>query len=356
MRILLLILLFFVNFCFSQTPLTINWEKNFGGTGFDESWSVVQTNDGGYIMAGRSTSNDGQITQSFGGQDFVVVKTNSDGQLTWIKKYGGSGLDFASDIKQDHQGNYIVVGYTNSINGQITQTYGNSDMWVIKIDSNGNLIWQKSFGGANFDYSKAVELAHDNDGYLILGANLLPLPNISNVRIIKIDLNGNIVWETTYSNMNNDIQDIIKTNDGNYAFITGSGDFTVVKINTLGSIIWQFSYGGSLNDEPFKILQTSDNGFIIVGATVSIDGDVLNHYGLPLIYDGWVIKLNANGILEWSKNYGGTEEDSLFGVVEVCDGYIIGGHSNSNNFDITNTLGGFDIFVLKINFNNYLDY
>lgn len=344
-----LVLLIIINFCFSQTPLTINWEENFGGEGFDESWSIVQTNDGGYIMAGRSTSTSGQITQSYGGQDFIVVKTDANGQLTWLKKFGGSGLDHAYDIKQDHQNNYIIVGYTNSINGQITNFYGNLDVWVIKIDNFGNLIWQKSIGTSVTEYAHSVELTHDNDGYIISGSSTLNQQ--SNVLVIRIDLNGNVIWQNIFVSTSSFSRDIIKTNDGNYALIGGGLDFRILKISPSGSIIWEFVYGGSLNDEPNRILQTSDGGFIVVGATASNDGDVLNHYGLPLIYDGWIVKLNQNGILEWSKNIGGTGEEEVYGVVEVCDGYIVSGYSNSTNNDISNNIGEFDVYVSKISFN-----
>ena len=344
----------FLNICFSQTPLTINWEKNFGGTNFDESWSVIQTSDGNYVFAGRTSSINFNLSSSYGGQDFMVIKINSQGTIIWSKNYGGNGQDHAYDLKEDSFGNLIIVGNTNSTNGMITQFFGNSDIWIIKIDQLGNLIWQKSLGYQYSENANSVEITHNNDGYLVCGRNQMSGQN--NLWILKLDLNGNIVWENTYNTIAF-AREIIKSNDGNYVicgngFSSGVAGYKIIKISPSGNIIWEYTYGGNSSDEPNKIIQTSDGGFIIVGGSASsISGDVLNHYGAQGTYDGWVIKLNSLGILEWSKNYGGTNDENLFGVVELCDGYILSGYTNSSDFDINNSIGGFDFVLFKTDFN-----
>ncbi len=146
----------------------ITWRKFFGGTGYDWGKTVVQTTDGGYVIAGYTNSVDGDITGNHGGNDLWVLKLNSAGVKQWSKVYGGSGDDEATSIIQTFDGGYLVSGYSNSIDGDITGNLGLYDIWILKLDAAGSLQWQKSYGGSLDDYSAATSQTPDS-GFIVAG-------------------------------------------------------------------------------------------------------------------------------------------------------------------------------------------
>jgi len=166
------------------------WEKSFGGSEVDQSRAIVKTRDNSYIIAGNSFSTDGDISSNFGSSDFWLIKINDLGELIWSKNFGGSNFDYATSITMASNG-YVVSGYSQSADNQLTTNFGNNDYWVMKIDEQGTLQWQKSFGGSGFDL--ALDAIETLDGHIIVVGetestdyNIAENRGLKDVLIIKV--------------------------------------------------------------------------------------------------------------------------------------------------------------------------
>src|SRR5207247_1541524 len=137
------------------------WEKSLGGSGDDYAYSIQQTNDDGFIVAGSSPSNDGDVSGNHGHTDFWIVKLDEDGNLLWQKSFGGSDYDQAKSIQQTVDGGYVVAGYSYSTDGDVSINHGANDYWIVKLDTIGNLVWQKSLGGSNYDQGNSIQQCAD---------------------------------------------------------------------------------------------------------------------------------------------------------------------------------------------------
>lgn len=286
----------------------IQWQKCLGGSGWEESWSIRQTYDGGYVVAGTSSSNDGDVTGNHGGSlDFWVVKLDSDGVLEWQKSLGGNGTDIAYSIKQTSEGGYIVVGESESTDGDVTGNHGSSDFWVVKLNETGDIQWQKSLGSGSYDRPNEVHVTTDG-GYVIVGE--------------VTDSGGDV---TGHHN----------------AF-----DWWVVKLDSLGDIQWQKCLGGNDDEWGRSVQQTSDNGYVIAGTTRSNNGDVSDNDGGQ---DFWVVKLTPEGNIQWKKTLGGPQAESANSIQQTSEGgYVLAGYSWSNNGDVSGNHGEADFWVVKL--------
>ena len=297
-----------------STPLlsqpTTQWQQGFGGTGGDEVFSTSATNDGGYIMLGRSNSTNGSVTGNHGSVDYWLVKTNAVGVLQWEKSYGGTADDRGYSVIQTSDGGYIMVGMSASNNGDVTGNHGGTypyDMWVVKTDSIGIIQWEKSYGGTSYDY-------------------------------------GTFILET--SNGNYMIYAVTSSTDGDVVGNHGTSDEWLVKLDATGNILWQRCYGGTAAEgiNAFdlgrkSLTPTSDGGYFITGASVSNDGDVTGHHtgtGGVIDYDVWVVKIDSTGAIQWQQSYGGTGVDRGRSGFQTADGgYIFSGQSSSTDGDVT---------------------
>lgn len=215
----------------------LEWRKFFGGTNNDRSFGVVNAHDGGYILAGASESDDFDITDPKGSYDFWAVKVDKNGSFVWENSFGGTGIDQAQDIMATPDGGYVIVGNTFSSDTQITKNQGQSDVWLIKIDDDGELLWQKSFGGSGFDAAHSVRPTEDN-GLLICGNSKSFDGDVSenfgenDIWIFKTDASGNVQWEKSFGGLGLDFgYDAIETNNGTIVLIgeTASQDFPEVQ-------------------------------------------------------------------------------------------------------------------------------
>ena len=360
-----LVFFFLISFGKAQVP-TIQWEKSLGGSGTGEiAWDIQQTTDNGYIVAGQSDSNDGDITGNHGSSDFWISKLNSSGNIIWQKSFGGSNSDYAKSIQQTSDGGYVVAGLSYSNDGDVTGNHGGSDYWVIKLDSTGNIIWSKSYGGSNDETLKSIQQTTDG-GYIIAGysfsnnGDVTGNHGISDYWIVKIDLVGNIIWQKSIGVSNSDFSSSIKqTTDGGYIVggyshsndfdVSGhhnAQDFWVVKLDILGNIVWQKSLGGDCAEQAYYIQQTTDGGYIVAGDSCSNDGDVTGNHGGN---DCWIVKLDSSGNIIWQKSLGGNLYDGANSMQQTLDGgYIIAGLSYSNTGDVTGNHGGGDYWIIKI--------
>ncbi|HET8804645.1 MAG TPA: T9SS type A sorting domain-containing protein, partial [Aequorivita sp.] len=283
------------------------WQKALGGSGQDMARSIQQTNDNGYIIAGMSNSIDGDVTGNHGDYDYWVVKLSEAGDLQWQKTYGGSASDAAYIIQQTEDDGYIVAGSSISNNGDATGNHGSGDYWVVKLNTTGNIQWQKSLGGSGWESATTIQQTLDG-GYIVSGES--------------------------------------SSTDGDVTGNHGSYDFWTVKLTESGTIQWQTSNGGSGFDSATSLQQTIDGGYIVAGYAGSTDGEITGNHGES---DYWIIKLKTNGTLEWQKTMGGSSWDSATTVQKTFDGgYIIAGFSESIDGDVTDNQGGPDYWIVKL--------
>ena len=219
---------------------TLLWSKSYGGSFSDTAYSAVETQTGDFIIVGSSDSDDADINTNIGSYDFWVLKLSSSGNMLWEKSFGGSEIDRARDVALTSDGNFLITGDSRSSNNDLTNNYGVSDIWIIKIDPNGELIWEKSFGGSNFDGVQAISIA-ENDSFLISG----------NSRSSDIDLVQN----------------------------KGNNDAWIFSINFHGIIQWQTNLGGSNIDLFMDVVELENGSVVAVGNTNSNDYDILENKG-----------------------------------------------------------------------------
>jgi hypothetical protein len=281
----------------------IQWQKSFGGTGNDQSYDIQQTTDGGYIIAGISSSNDIDVSSNNGCFDYWIVKLNNTGIIQWQKSFGGSGCEYVSSIRQTTDGGYIVGGWTGSVDGDVTVNYGEYDYWIVKLDNSGIIQWQRSFGSLHDDQAYSIQQTSDN-GYIIAGVSFLTADD----------------------------------DEGNY---------WVLKLDSLGLLQWEKPFGGTADDGAYSIQQTADGGYIVAGGSNSTDGDVTTNSGS---LDYWIVKINSSGDLIWEKSFGGTLDETPTSIQQTTDGgFIIAGWSVSNDGDLTGSYGLGDYWILKLN-------
>ena len=305
------------------------WASTYSGLSNDYALSIQQTSDGGYIVAGYTNS------LGIGDIDAWVMKLDSTGGVTWQKTYGGASTDTARTVWQTADGGYIVGGRSQSFGA------GDYDAWVMKLDSTGGVTWQKTYGGAESNYLESVQQTADG-GYIMVG-NSRSLDNQSDVWIVKLDAVGDVIWQKTYGDVkDDDVYSIQQTQDGGYivagdtnSFSAGDYDAWVMKLDSTGGVTWQKTYGGAESESATSIQQTADGGYIVAGFTASSGaGD----------FDIWVMKLDSTGGVTWQKTYGGEKYDGAASILQTADGgYIVAGFTYSYG------LGTFSILLIKLN-------
>jgi hypothetical protein len=303
-------MLFILALALSEVPVT-EWEKTYGGANYDIAFSIAQTIDNGYVLAGATES------YGAGGYDVWLVKTDSEGNLQWSKTYGGPYHDGADCVLQTDDGGYALVG-------QFSVSFEHEIFWFIKTDSEGNMEWNKTYGGANRAHAFSIVQTID-EGYALAGAIMDADTGNVDVWLVKTDSVGNMEWNKTYGGAAKDsANSILQTIDGGYtiagytySFGAGNGDFWLVKTDSEGNIEWSKTYGGSNHDSASSIIQTDDGGYLLAGTT--------NSFGAGS-YDLWLVKTDQHGNREWSQTYGGPNDEGATYITQTRDdGYIITG-------------------------------
>ena len=352
-----------VNSSFCQS-FQIDWRNCFGHIGIDEANDVVKTNSGYYILG---TANE---------RDIWLIKTDLEGNHLWDKKFGGSKADYSISLIPISNAQFYIVGASLSSDGDVTyDPYPNSpDYWIVKIDSSGNKIWDKIYGGNMTDqvwsgcYSANDEVviagwSDSNDGDVLLNYGIFDM------WVLKLDSTGNKVWNTIIGTDGQDIPYTIKqTSDKGY--ITGGtslsitqpsgnipcvdpykqSEMVITKLDSLGNIEWSRCYGGSENEALLEIIELSD-GYLAACTTSSNDGDLLNsgyhigywNSGAPTA-DTWIVKLDFEGNIQWQKCYGGSKHESpskifltekgyrVFNTADSHDGDVVGNNSITDDY------------------------
>ncbi len=284
----------------STNALRIQWQKTIGNNDTVTIDDVQQTTDGGYILAGykKDTQNDG---------DYWIAKLNSNADIEWEKTYGNNEFSNGISIQQTIDGGYIVTYFTTiDSTGKLNNNY-DADSWILKLTPNGDIDWKKVYGGSSHDLLNSIRQTTDK-GYIATGQT--------------------------------------RSNNGNIPNNQGNFDAWIIKLDANGNLKWSKTFGGANGEFMYDIQQTTDGGYLIVGETESSNGDISNNYGGT---DYWVIKLQANGNLAWQKTYGGSKNDRANCIQKTNDGhYIIVGHIESNDGNITNLYGYENAWVIKI--------
>lgn len=372
MKKLYSILIFSICLSVCAQPSVV-WQKLIGGSGFEAATNILQTADGGFITIATTSSNDFDIVGNHGSWDIVVMKFNASGIITWKKCYGGPGNEHAASIQKTTDGGYIICGTTDAVGGDVTVCHGYHDIWVFKITGTGILVWEKSFGGTNYDEGGSIEQTTDG-GYIISGSSQSIEFNgcgPNSCWLAKLTATGVIEWQRcfatrvegmyAYSSSGGAATKIIQTADGGYLLTAATlpdpihsivDDFWVVKFDGSGVIEWEKRFGGSRDDRSFSVIQTTAGDYVIIGNIQSANGDVTNAYTDGFTYDGWIVKISSTGNLLWQKVVGGTKWEFLQSIQETSDGgYIVCGATDSTDGNVgehIGDIGSLDAWLIKI--------
>jgi hypothetical protein len=349
-------------------PSWVIWSQTYGGTKEDSANSLIETSHGGYALAGN--------TRSFGVSDenFWLIKTDVTGKMEWNQTFGEGE---ATSLVETSDGGYALAGGARLVKtdeyGNMTwnQTYGNGDIrslvetsdggyalagktatfvtgaddygnfWLIKTDTNGNMEWNQTYGGDDYDYACALVEASDG-GYAITGTTSSFGAGNWDVWLVKTDIYGNMEWSQTYGGSGDETAfSLVQSFDGGYALagstypIGGDEDFWLIKTDAYGNMEWNRTYGGDDVNVAHALVETSDGGYALAGGTGPFSIDE---------YDVWLVKTDAIGNMEWNSTYGGEKGDIAYSLVESSNGgYAIAGNTRSFG------AGDEDFWLIKTN-------
>ena len=343
----------------------VEWQTTIGGSGEDVAVDVAETLSGGYVIAGRTSSTDGDVSVNKGGHDFWVVKLEAGGSVLWEKTYGGSEEDYAYTVIPTSDGGYFVGGDTRSDNGDVTDFNGVLDFWLLRLDPQGNLLWEQTYGGSSSDQFRDMEYTEDG-GLILVGSTFSPdgdfqnLTRLNDFLGLKVTEDGTLLWAQNFGGNNSDFSSIIgATSDGNFIIggstrsfdgdvsqNLGMADIWIVQVDGQGFLRWESGLGGSQNDVAKAILALEDGSTLVGGDSNSSDGSLHSNYGETDIV---ISKLDASGDLFWVNNYGGSASDVL-NHMDLCinGGFMIVGESWSSDGDLTGNKGKSDAVILKL--------
>ena len=362
--LILLSLLFFTPFVIKAEELKMDWQNSIGGN-YSEGFSeLLQTKDGGFIAYGFSRSTDIEGLPNKGGSDVIIVKYDKDGNLIGQKSWGGNDEEEFSELLQTEDGSFIAYGYSQSTDIEGLPNKGGRDAIIVKYDNDGNLMWQKSWGGNNWDVFHEL-LQTEDGGFIAHGysnsTDIEGLPNKSaaDVIIVKYDKNGNLMWQKSWGGDRFEgFSELLQTKDGGfiaygYSLSTdieglpnkGDIDTIIVKYDKDGNLMWQNSWGGNAGEEFYELLQTEDGGFIAYGYSHSTDIEGLPNKGES---DVIIVKYDKDGNLMWQKSWGGNKGEAFYELLQVEDGgFIAYGYSHSTDIEGLPNKGEGDAIIAK---------
>ncbi len=372
-----------VNNFYATAQVSVQWDKTYGGDSSDEPIDAIATSDGGFLVAGISLSNSSsdKSEDSKGNYDYWIIKIDSLGNKLWDKTFGSNVEDYLSDITTTADGGYILAGYSssNASGDKSENSKGETDIWIIKIDSVGNKLWDKTIGGNSNDGVNRITPTADG-GYLLVGNSYSTASGdkteinrgFTDYWLVKIDANGNKLWDKTFGGSNFDVAtDVILSIDGGYLITgwstsntsgdksedsKGDSDYWLVKTDSLGNKIWDKTLGGSWSDYLINAISTIDGAYLLAGESISdASGDKSEDsysVGGP---DYWIVKVDSNGNKIWDKTLGGLVNDiPRTGIIATKDGaYMLAGYSDSNvsGDKSEDSKGSADFWIVKVDTN-----
>ncbi|MBM7607966.1 flagellin-like hook-associated protein FlgL [Lysinibacillus composti] len=329
---------------------TIQWQQNLGSDGYDGGIDIIQLTDGSYMTVGQS----GDSERVYG----YLAKLDQNGQLLWEKEY--PQYYATNNIVEAQDGNFIISGFAT--NGELTSDGMNkdNDVYLSKIDTSGNVMWERTFDYKDSDSSARLSSTSDG-GFIMTGhSRNHQISSDEDAWILKLDANGDVEWKKNFNSSKNEILfEVQETVEGGYLAVgyTYSSDGTVpvnqvnmdawiIKLDSDGNTEWEKTIAGTKSDMFSGLVTTEDGGFIVSGSSASSDSDFTENYGLD---DMWVIKFDNHGIKQWSTHLGGSGSEQAFGILKMDDGgFIIVGPTTSTDGDIGENNGDYDAAVIKI--------
>ncbi len=337
-----------------------------GGSGNDEASDVKILDDGSVAISGHTDSSFGTVVSSHGQEDFLIVKLDSDLNLQWWKTFGGSKRDIAEAIALTADGGYLLAGLTESADGDVTNNNGIGDFWVIRLSTEGELIWERTLGGSGQDHAYDV-LEKPSGNIVVAGYTRSADGDVSGYDwgedfwIVELDSEGNMVsqWVVGAYRSEDCAQKLYLGEDGSiyavgYFAYRDCGiscnyvdnQMSILKISAAGEVEWFDQFGGQWFEDGFDIVAESDGGAIAIGsqdAGVSLFSNGLGGK------DFWVISVDDKGNELWSKNYGGSFTDVARCIVLTDDGnLIVAGQTTSNDIDVKENSGMNDAWIIKL--------
>ena len=283
------------------------WERSLGGSKDEVALDVVATPDKGLALAGYSFSQDGDVTQNNGSADYWLVRLDSTGQIVWQRSYGGSSSESAQSIIFTDDGGFLVAGYSYSSNGEVQGNLGSADCWLLKLNFLGQLQWQGTYGGTDEEWATDL-IATSDGGYAFCG------------------------WTAS--------------DNGDITEQKGANDAWVVKLNATGNLQWQKTLGGTAVDKAAALVEDSNGQLFVTGYTHSDDGDIELSKGSS---DFWLFSLTDSGKFRWSKTYGGGASDRAEALTLMEDGrFIMAGKTFSSDGDVSSKAGFYDYWVVNV--------
>ena len=344
-------------------PPLVQWEKSYSGDSMDRLPCLLRTADGGFLLGGHSWSgvSGNKSTPNYGEEDFWVLRLDAQGNKVWEGNFGGSGHDFLWAMHQTPDGGFVLVGQSYSVQdgNKSSPRMGNSgapDFWVVRLDRNGNKLWDKTYGGTWTDMARSV-LETSDGGLLVGGSSQSPndgnktsaLIGYADFWIVRLDAQGNKLWDRSYGGVADDyMTDMRPTADGGFLLAGSSGspagdfkgstnyggsDLWLVQIDADGNKLWDRAYGGTSDELNARLSACSDGGWVLGSNTDSGAGgnktsplySFTNHF-----YDYWVLRLDADGNKVWENGFGGSLMDYFSDVRSTADGgAIVAGFSSS---------------------------
>ncbi len=349
---------------------TLSWQKTFGGSSLDVFSSFCSTIDGGYVIAGKTLSTDSDVSVYYDLDDIWIAKLNNTGGIQWKKTLGGNGIDQVAQIIQTDDGGFIIAASTSSNDADVTGNHGGMDCWIVKLTSLGTIEWQRTFGGSKNDLVTYIQKV--SNGFIVVGfsessdGDLTDNKGGTDYWIFSINKTGTLLWQKNYGGTLNEVPFSICNNSlGNFiiagqtyssdGLITNKrGDSTtsdgwVVAIDSVGTLLWQKTFGGSDQDYFTSITQSSAGNIFLGGVTNSNNGSIGSKYGDTTTSDMWIMSIDQSGVVLWSKVYGGTESDLCAQIRSTVDGGIYAvGYTESKNGDVAFNHGNGDIWFVRL--------
>ncbi|MEO0130999.1 MAG: hypothetical protein ABIK76_04850 [candidate division WOR-3 bacterium] len=311
------------------------WTKTYGGQSNDRGYSILQTRDSGYIIVGN--------TQSFGNgsSDVWIIRLNKNGELVWSRTYGGTYADGGLYITKTSDSCYVISGYTKSFSNNL-----DADLYLLKIDENGNLLWERNYGLRGFgldEFGYCVKETHDNE-LIVVGYGRFPYGHgVEDVRVLKTNSEGETLWTKIFGGELADYGYSVLVDNNNFLFAGYTGSFAwnvyLIKTDNNGNLVFERSYGGTGYDVSYSIIKSFNNNYLLVGSTESF-GSGAN--------DIYLLEVDENGNIVWTRTFGGTSEDIGYSVIKTNDScYLIVGYTLSYSSSV-------DVYLIKFSYSSAL--
>jgi len=375
-------LLLIVSISFSQAP-GIRWQRTIGGVNEDQVIFFFKTIDDGILMIGTVRSNIEGLQTFHGETDIIVQKFTSDGVIQWQRLLGGNNWDGPTSYVYNTDGSIVIVAGSNSSNGDITNNHGMSDIWLFKLNSSGNILWQRSYGGSRSETPQDIAKTADG-GYIISGYTISDDGDVTGLHsydddgwIIKVNSVGQLLWQKCIGGTSDEawaqigirgqtkVSRIIvspdgsiytfmgtRSNDGDVSGNHGSQDIWMVKFNSAGILQWQKCIGGTGYDRFDEVRLTSAGNFIISGYTESVELPSFHvNASNPTYGDAYICVVNSSGNLLWQKCYGSNNDDGdIARIVSIEEnGDFVVATSIENTSSTIGHHGFDDLWILKLN-------